>query len=71
MAAEPGPVVVLGDLNRVDVGPLGALTSVGTFPTSGAGAIDHVLVRGPGVVSAQAPEVPVSDHRPLVAELTR
>ncbi|MCD2190426.1 endonuclease/exonuclease/phosphatase family protein [Actinomycetospora soli] len=70
-AGEPGPVVVLGDLNRADVGPLGALTSVGSFPTSGAGAIDHVLVRGLGVVSAAAPEVSVSDHRPLVAELRR
>lgn len=70
-AAERGPVVVLGDLNRADVGPLRSLTSVGSFPTAGPGAIDHVLVRGLGVVSAEAPEVPVSDHRPLIARLTR
>ncbi|WP_433798874.1 endonuclease/exonuclease/phosphatase family protein [Actinomycetospora sp. CA-084318] len=70
-AGVPGPVVVLGDLNRTDVGRLGALTSVGSFPTTGAGAIDHVLVRGLGVVSARTTEVSVSDHRPLVAELRR
>lgn len=69
--AERGPVVVLGDLNRTDVGPLSSFTSAGTFPTTGAGAIDHVLVRGLDVVTAAAPEVTVSDHRPLVAELTR
>ncbi|MDL5158423.1 endonuclease/exonuclease/phosphatase family protein [Actinomycetospora termitidis] len=68
-AVDGRPTVVLGDLNSVDVGPLGSLTSVGSFPTTGAGAIDHVLVRGFGVVSADAPPVTVSDHRPIVADL--
>nr|WP_246325937.1 endonuclease/exonuclease/phosphatase family protein [Actinomycetospora corticicola] len=78
VAGERGPVVVLGDLNREDVGPLGSLTPVGSSPDratstpiGGVGAIDHVLVRGLGVVGADAPEVPVSDHRPIVAELSR
>ncbi|MEJ2869388.1 endonuclease/exonuclease/phosphatase family protein [Actinomycetospora sp. OC33-EN08] len=68
-AVEQRPTVVLGDLNVEDVGPLRTLTSAGTFPTTGAGAIDHVLVRGLGVVSAESPGTSVSDHRPVVADL--
>lgn len=74
----PPPRVVLGDLNRVPE-QLGAAWQAG-FVSAGAAAtyprgrpnrqIDHIL-HDAGVVvrSIEAPLMPVSDHRPLVADV--
>jgi endonuclease/exonuclease/phosphatase family metal-dependent hydrolase len=75
----PAPRVLLGDLNLP--GPLPrSLTGwrrLGALPTYPADRprvqLDHVLAhtrRPPRVVAAHAPAVPISDHRPLVVDLT-
>ena len=79
----PGPRVLLGDLNL----PAAAarafsgwrpLARVATYPAPAPRAqLDHVLVDPRGgaalgrVVSAAAPVAGISDHRPLVVELSR
>jgi endonuclease/exonuclease/phosphatase family metal-dependent hydrolase len=78
-ASWPAPRVLLGDLNLcVDdvVGPLGAagfeLAGGGFSEPAWAPAqrIDHIAVDGFHITSVTTPEVPVSDHRPVRAELT-
>ena len=78
LAERDGPRLVMGDLN---IGPelaIPALTAAGytvaeTGPTFPAGTprsrIDFIAVAGLDVVSATLPEVGMSDHRPVVAEL--
>ena len=79
-ATEPGPAVVLGDLNvgptRPELAPLQqGFTEVdpaGQYATSDHGKIDYIFLRdlvplGP----PQTPEVTASDHRPLVADVRR
>jgi endonuclease/exonuclease/phosphatase family metal-dependent hydrolase len=78
LLARPGPHVLLGDLNlrTPEVLPLAervGLTLAGgppTFPAwNPAVRIDHVGVAGLTIESVEAPEVPISDHRPLVVDL--
>ena len=85
-AAGDGPLVVTGDLNAGPDAPelgglrqglLDAFTAVGVAPddparaSCGQAAIDHVLVRGVGVVACRvATEAgDASDHWPVVADL--
>lgn len=78
LTSVPRPCVLLGDLNlrsedvedRLD----GAgFVLAGGGPTEPAWAphqrIDHVAVAGLEIGAVAIPEVPVSDHRPLVVEL--
>lgn len=78
LARLPGPHVLLGDLNMPPL-PAAALSRwqvLGrrpTYPTPEPRVqLDHVLGHGdlPPVLSVAAPELPVSDHRPLVVELS-
>ena len=73
-----GPCVLMGDLNLrpADIDEVvtsAGFTLAGGGPTEPADAptqqIDHVAVRGLEVASVSVGEAPVSDHRPLVAEL--
>jgi endonuclease/exonuclease/phosphatase family metal-dependent hydrolase len=75
----PAPRVLLGDLNLP--GPLPrALTGwrrLGALTTYPAGKprvqLDHVLAYSrhpPRVIAARAPAAPISDHRPLVVDVT-
>ncbi|HEU5155679.1 MAG TPA: endonuclease/exonuclease/phosphatase family protein [Streptosporangiaceae bacterium] len=75
----PAPRILLGDLNLP--GPLPrSLTGwrrLGALPTYPADRprvqLDHVLAHGrrpPRVVAARAPAAPISDHRPLIVDLT-
>jgi endonuclease/exonuclease/phosphatase family metal-dependent hydrolase len=75
----PAPRVLLGDLNLPGLLPR-ALTGwrrLGALPTYPADKprvqLDHVLAhsrRPPRVVAAHAPAMPISDHRPLIVDLT-
>jgi len=84
LASLPGPLVLMGDLNMSGPRPARltgyrALASAPTFP---AGAptrqLDHILLRGSlpsgngvrAVGTVDSPQLPLSDHRPLVADLT-
>ena len=77
LAAVPGPVVLMGDLNLTGRQPelLTGYRSLGRRPTMPADhprrQIDHVLLRGRlgEVRSVDNPAVELSDHRPLVVEL--
>ena len=78
LAARPLPRLLLGDLNGPpeDVAPLvesaglHLLVAGPTFPASGpARQIDHIATTALSVLRWSVPETPVSDHRPLVAEL--
>ena len=75
----PAPRVLLGDLNLPGPLPrwLTGWRRLGALPTYPADKpriqLDHVLARSrrpPRVVAAHAPAVPISDHRPLVVDLT-
>lgn len=75
----PEPRVLLGDLNLgpdavADVVEPAGLTLAGgppTYPNNGPRIrIDHVAVAGLDIGSVTVPESPVSDHRPLVVELS-
>jgi endonuclease/exonuclease/phosphatase family metal-dependent hydrolase len=83
LRALPAPRVLLGDLN-LPAGPARAfsgwrpLARVATYPSPSPRAqLDHVLVDPRGgaalgrVVSVGAPVAGISDHRPLVVELSR
>jgi endonuclease/exonuclease/phosphatase family metal-dependent hydrolase len=79
MARRPPPRVLLGDLNLPPEEVEPALAAAGyevastgpTFPArTPRTRIDYVAVQGLRVVSAQVLETPVSDHRPVVAEVT-
>jgi endonuclease/exonuclease/phosphatase family metal-dependent hydrolase len=77
LAREPGPVVLMGDLNMR--GALPALVTGytplarhRTFPADRPDSqLDHILLRGRlgRVVGSSAPHLPLSDHRALVVDL--
>jgi endonuclease/exonuclease/phosphatase family metal-dependent hydrolase len=77
LLALPDPLVLMGDLNMAGDAPrrLTGYRPLARFPTFPSDAptrqLDHILLRGPlgDVTAAQAPELPLSDHRPLVAEV--
>src|SRR3954447_9817606 len=78
LADEPRPQLLVGDLNMPGRLPKGLcrewkqLAHERTWPAHTPRAqLDHVLGRGtlPDVVSAEAVELPLSDHRALVVEL--
>ena len=78
LARRPSPRILCGDLNgpQEDVQQLigGAglqlVTGGPTFPaTEPVRQIDHVAVAGLSPVHAWVPDIPMSDHRPLVVEL--
>ena len=79
-ARRPVPKLLLGDLNRrpphVEAAAAGtgltvADLSLPTYPADGPRIrIDHLLVGGLHVDRVSVPEVAVSDHRPLVVDLT-
>jgi endonuclease/exonuclease/phosphatase family metal-dependent hydrolase len=79
LARRPEPRVLLGDCNlgAEFVGPVveaaGMTLAPGppTYPAwSPQSRIDHVAVAGLDIVSVVTPESAVSDHRPLVAEVS-
>ena len=79
LAARPLPRLLLGDLNGspddvaplIDAAGLRLLRAGPTFPAADPRAqIDHVATAGLDVVAWSIPETPVSDHRPLLAELS-
>ncbi|MDX1884667.1 endonuclease/exonuclease/phosphatase family protein [Mycolicibacterium sp. 120270] len=75
----PGPRVLMGDLNMVPprTGRWRGLRSLGVAPTFPAHAptrqLDHILTDDPAlrVDDVQAPELPISDHRALVVDVSR
>jgi endonuclease/exonuclease/phosphatase family metal-dependent hydrolase len=79
LAERPGPHVLLGDLNISPFTVDGvcmelawdAVANAATFPArSPRTQIDWVVTRGFDLVAAVVPDVRVSDHRPVVVELT-
>lgn len=83
MRALPGPRVLLGDLN-MPAGPVRAFTGwqplarAATFPSPAPRTqLDHVVADPRGaaalgrVVQVRTPRAGVSDHRPLVVDLSR
>lgn len=75
----PDPLVLMGDLNMSGGRPARItgyrpLASAPTFPADApARQLDHILLRGsllPDVRAADSPELPLSDHRPLLVDLT-
>lgn len=77
LAAEPGPAVLLGDLNLSPelVAPRlagGGWTAVEVPPTFPSGApeerIDWVVLHGLECVGVEVPDVRSSDHRPVVVD---
>ena len=77
-AAGAAPAVVLGDLNLIasqpELAPLrqgfAEVDPDARLATSLLGKIDYIFLRGLAPVGApEAPDVSVSDHRPLVATL--
>jgi endonuclease/exonuclease/phosphatase family metal-dependent hydrolase len=78
MQSIEGPCVLMGDLNLrppdiEDMIGAAGFTLAGGGPTNPAAdpvqQIDHIAVRGLAVESAAVGDAPVSDHRPLIAEL--
>ena len=77
LSPQPDPVLLMGDLNLSDGKPARIsgyrpLASAPTFPVEQpVRQLDHILCRGTlGPVRAVGtPELPLSDHRPLVVEL--
>lgn len=73
-----GPCILLGDLN-LRPSDIAAMTAVAGFTLAGGGPtepahapvqqIDHIAVRGLTVETVWVGDAPVSDHRPLIAEL--
>lgn len=79
LAAVPSPVLLMGDLNMPHPKP-GRLTgyrSLAVYPTFPAATptlqLDHILLRGDlgRVVGSSAPQLPLSDHRALVVDITK
>lgn len=75
----PGPHVLAGDLN---LGPaavrrysgMRSLATAPTFPHDAPSRqLDHLLTDDDGLIAtgALAPEMPISDHRPLIVEIER
>jgi endonuclease/exonuclease/phosphatase family metal-dependent hydrolase len=77
LAALPGPRLLMGDLNMGPPGPtaLTGMRSLAAMPTFPAHEpqrqLDFVLVDDPSVQAryCDTPEMPVSDHRPLVVDV--
>ncbi|WP_375487534.1 endonuclease/exonuclease/phosphatase family protein [uncultured Jatrophihabitans sp.] len=80
LRGRPDPVLLLGDLNlrrdaAVRASGYASLAAALTFPAARPRLqLDHVLLRGPAealgpVLRVSTPEVPVSDHRPLVVDV--
>jgi endonuclease/exonuclease/phosphatase family metal-dependent hydrolase len=79
LSSVSGPCVLLGDLNLRPPDITAMVTAAG-FTLAGGGPtepayapmqqIDHIAVRGLTVTGVSVGEAPVSDHRPLIAELT-
>jgi endonuclease/exonuclease/phosphatase family metal-dependent hydrolase len=79
LRAFPGPRVLMGDLNMAPPKPsrwtgLRPLAEALTFPSEDPNTqLDHVLTDDPTltVERCAAPELPVSDHRALVVDISR
>jgi endonuclease/exonuclease/phosphatase family metal-dependent hydrolase len=77
LAAMPGTLLLMGDLNMTDSRPaqITGYRSLASHPTFPAEApdrqLDHILLRGVlgPVIASTARELPVSDHRALVVEV--
>jgi endonuclease/exonuclease/phosphatase family metal-dependent hydrolase len=77
LAAMPGTVLLMGDLNMAHPRPaqITGYQPLATQPTFPAAApdrqLDHILLRGElgRVIASSAPLLPVSDHRALVVEV--
>lgn len=77
LAAFPGPLVLMGDLNMTPPTPSSVTgwTSLAeglTFPLEDPDRqLDHVLLRGslPPVTAVSAPALPLSDHRALTVDV--
>jgi endonuclease/exonuclease/phosphatase family metal-dependent hydrolase len=77
LAAFPGPLVLMGDLNMTPPAPSSVtgwpgLGAALTFPTEKPDRqLDHVLLRGSlgAVTAVSAPEMTMSDHRPLIVDI--
>jgi endonuclease/exonuclease/phosphatase family metal-dependent hydrolase len=75
----PGPRVLMGDLNMTPPTPerwtrLRPLATAATFPVDNPDRqLDHILTddRLLAADSCSAPQLPVSDHRPLVVDVSR
>ncbi len=74
----PGPHILMGDLNMVSAAAvrhsaMRPLASAKTFPADIPDRqLDHILTDGAlRAESCSAPPMSVSDHRPLIADLTR
>jgi endonuclease/exonuclease/phosphatase family metal-dependent hydrolase len=75
---EPGPVVLMGDLNIPGATPeqvtgYRSLARHATFPLAAPNRqLDHILLRGDvgEVMASSAPELPLSDHRALVVDVS-
>lgn len=80
LGQRPGPRILLGDLNirRARAEPI-LVTAGYSIPAAGptvpadapADQIDFVAVHGLEIGETEIPEVPVSDHRPLVVALAQ
>ena len=73
-----GPVVLMGDLN-LDPGPVAEILGPHGFTIAGGPnssdvdqprrRIDHIAVRGATIGAVRVPRPPVSDHRPVIADI--
>jgi endonuclease/exonuclease/phosphatase family metal-dependent hydrolase len=79
LAAFPGPLVLMGDLNMTPPTPAAvtgwrSLAAEPTFPVEAPDRqLDHVLLRGDlgAVTAVSAPALPLSDHRALTVDVDR
>ena len=79
LRAFPGPRVLMGDLNMSPPAPqrqtrMRPLATAFTFPVGSPNRqLDHILTDDAGLIvkSWSAPTLPVSDHRPLVVDVSR
>jgi endonuclease/exonuclease/phosphatase family metal-dependent hydrolase len=77
LAAMPGTLLLMGDLNMAHPVPVRAtgyrsLATHLTFPADAPDRqLDHILLRGElgQVIASSAPQLPLSDHRALVVEV--
>jgi endonuclease/exonuclease/phosphatase family metal-dependent hydrolase len=77
LAGLPGPRILMGDLNLTPPRPaqwtgMRSLAAAATFPAHDPSRqLDHILTddRRITALSPVTPEVPISDHRPLVIEI--
>jgi endonuclease/exonuclease/phosphatase family metal-dependent hydrolase len=77
LAGMPGPRILMGDLNMTPPGVAAGsgmrpLATAPTFPsTSPDRQLDHVLADDSlAVLGCSTPAMPISDHRPLVVDVT-